>query len=279
MIPFAVVAALSLFYFGMLFAVAYYADQRSQAGRSLIDSPNVYSFSLAVYCTSWTFYGSVGRAATSGLDFLAIYLGPTLMAFTWWFLLRRMVRISKEQNIASIADFISSRYGKSAVLGAIVTAISPSFYMMAFGRLIFGIGAESMIVAITVAVYGAVALIVKADDAGAALARGRGGLLRAIGRGLVVGMPRFLSLLSLLGTLAMLWVGGGIVIHGLAEFGWHKPEDLIHDFAHTLAAATGPFEAALDWLLGAFASGLLGFGLGAAILGVLGLVRPAHAHG
>lgn len=121
MIPFNIVATLSLLYFGMLFAVAYYADQRSQVGRSLINNPNVYSFSLAVYCTSWTFYGSVGRAATSGIDFLAIYLGPTLMAFTWWFLLRRMVRISKEQNIASIADFISSRYGKSAVLGAIVT--------------------------------------------------------------------------------------------------------------------------------------------------------------
>jgi len=121
MIPFGIVASLSLLYFGMLFAVAYYADQRSRAGRSLINNPNVYSFSLAVYCTSWTFYGSVGRAATSGIDFLAIYLGPTLMAFTWWFLLRRMVRISKEQNIASIADFISSRYGKSAVLGAVVT--------------------------------------------------------------------------------------------------------------------------------------------------------------
>ena len=121
MIPFGIVASLSLLYFGMLFAVAYYADQRGQAGRSLIDNPNVYSFSLAVYCTSWTFYGSVGRAATSGIDLLAIYLGPTLMAFTWWFLLRRMVRISKEQNIASIADFISSRYGKSAVLGAVVT--------------------------------------------------------------------------------------------------------------------------------------------------------------
>lgn len=124
MIPFGIVATLSLLYFGMLFAVAYYADQRSETGRSLIDNPNVYSFSLAVYCTSWTFYGSVGRAATSGIDFIAIYLGPTLMAFTWWFLLRRMVRVSKEQNIASIADLISSRYGKSAVLGAIVTVFA-----------------------------------------------------------------------------------------------------------------------------------------------------------
>ncbi len=124
MIPFSVVATLSLCYFGILFAVAYYADQRHRAGASLIDNPNVYSFSLAVYCTSWTFYGSVGRAATSGIDFLTIYLGPTLIAFTWWFLLRKLVRISKEQNIVSIADFISSRYGKSAILGAIVTVFA-----------------------------------------------------------------------------------------------------------------------------------------------------------
>jgi len=124
MTSFGIVASVSLLYFGMLFAVAYYADRRSRVGRSLIDNPNVYSFSLAVYCTSWTFYGSVGRAATNGLDFLAIYLGPTLMAFSWWFLLRRMVRISKEQNIASIADFISSRYGKSAQLGTVVTVFA-----------------------------------------------------------------------------------------------------------------------------------------------------------
>lgn len=112
---------LSLFYFALLFVVAFYADRRKQLGKSLLNNPHVYSLSLAVYCTSWTFYGSVGRAATSGLEFLPIYLGPTLIAFTWWFLLRKMVRISKEQNINSIADFLSSRYDRSATLGAIVT--------------------------------------------------------------------------------------------------------------------------------------------------------------
>jgi sigma-B regulation protein RsbU (phosphoserine phosphatase) len=115
------VALVSLVYFGILFGVAYYADRQRKRGRSLIDNPSVYSLSLAVYCTSWTFYGSVGRAATTGIDFLTIYLGPTLIAFTWWFLLRKIVRISKEQNLTSIADFISSRYGKSSGLGAIVT--------------------------------------------------------------------------------------------------------------------------------------------------------------
>ncbi len=121
MIPIGVVALTSVLYFGLLFGVAFYADRQRSRGRSLIDNPMVYSLSLAVYCTSWTFYGSVGRAATSGIDFLPIYLGPTLIAFSWWFLLRKMVRISKEQNIVSIADFISSRYGKSSVLGAVVT--------------------------------------------------------------------------------------------------------------------------------------------------------------
>ncbi|TNC66849.1 DUF808 domain-containing protein [Rubellimicrobium roseum] len=133
---------------------------------------------------------------------------------------------------------------------------------------------------ITVGVYGAVALIVKADDIGAAMARGaRTGLGRAIGRGLVVGMPSFLSLLSVVGTVAMLWVGGGIVIHGLAEFGWHGPEEVIHGLAHAIAGVTGPFEAALDWVLRALGSAVVGFALGAAILGVLRMVKPAPAHG
>ncbi len=121
MIPVTLVATVSLLYFGLLFAVAFYADRRRAAGRSFISNSYIYSLSLAVYATSWTYYGSVGRAATSGLDFLPVYLGPTLIAFSWWFLLRKMVRVSKEQNIVSIADFISSRYGKSALLGAVVT--------------------------------------------------------------------------------------------------------------------------------------------------------------
>ena len=124
MISLKIVALVSLIYFGILFGVAYYADRQRERGRSMIDNPSVYSLSLAVYCTSWTFYGSVGKAATTGIDFLTIYLGPTLIAFTWWFLLRKIVRISKEQNVTSIADFISSRYGKSPMLGAIVAVFA-----------------------------------------------------------------------------------------------------------------------------------------------------------
>lgn len=121
MIPVEIITIISLLYFGLLFSVAYYADKKRQEGNSIISNANIYSLSLAVYLTSWTFYGSVGRAATNGLDFLPVYLGPTLIAFSWCFLLRKMVRISKEHNIVSIADFISSRYGKSPLLGAIVT--------------------------------------------------------------------------------------------------------------------------------------------------------------
>lgn len=108
-------------YFALLFAVATWAERRGKQNKSLVANPTVYTLSMAVFCTSWTFYGSVGRAATTGLDFLAIYLGPTLMAFTWWFFLRKMLRVSKELKLVSIADFISSRYGNSVVLGAVVT--------------------------------------------------------------------------------------------------------------------------------------------------------------
>ena len=92
MIPVEIITIISLLYFGLLFAVAYYADKKRQEGRSVISNANIYSLSLAVYLTSWTFYGSVGRAATNGLDFLPVYLGPTLIAFSWCFLLRKMVR-------------------------------------------------------------------------------------------------------------------------------------------------------------------------------------------
>ena len=114
----------ALLYIALLFLVAYYADQRQKAGKSITANTAVYSLSIAVYATTWTYYGSVGKAATTGIDFLPIYLGPTLTAFSWWFLLKKIVRVSKENNITSIADFISSRYGRSQWLGAIITVIT-----------------------------------------------------------------------------------------------------------------------------------------------------------
>ncbi|MFQ5612382.1 MAG: ATP-binding protein [Anaerolineae bacterium] len=114
----------SLAYIGLLFGIAYYGDKQADSGRSLVSNPYVYALSLAVYCTAWTFYGSVGRAASSGVGFLPIYLGPTLMAALWWLVLRKIIRISKVNRITSIADFIASRYGKSAVLGGLATIMA-----------------------------------------------------------------------------------------------------------------------------------------------------------
>ena len=124
MISGSLVVFTALIYLLLLFAVAAYADRRADQGRSVINNATVYALSLAVYCTTWTYYGSVGRAASSGIGFLPIYLGPTLAAALWWFVLRKMIRISKANRITSIADFVSSRYGKSHLLGALVTLIA-----------------------------------------------------------------------------------------------------------------------------------------------------------
>ncbi|HEV8586711.1 MAG TPA: ATP-binding protein [Methylomirabilota bacterium] len=118
------IASVALVYVLGLFAIAYYVDRRAREGQSLIDSPVIYSLSLAVYCTSWTFYGSVGRAVASGVGFLPVYLGPTLMALLWWLVLRKTVRIAKVHHITSIADFLGSRYGQSTVVGAVVAVIA-----------------------------------------------------------------------------------------------------------------------------------------------------------
>src|SRR5690349_25097926 len=119
-----VVVLASFGYIGLLFAIAYYADRRAREGRSVIATPVIYSLSLAVYATAWTFYGSVGRAAHDGVGFLPIYIGPTLMALAWWFVLRKMLRVTRVARITSLADFAASRYGKSALLGGLVTIIA-----------------------------------------------------------------------------------------------------------------------------------------------------------
>jgi Na+/proline symporter/nitrogen-specific signal transduction histidine kinase len=119
-----VIVAASFAYLGVLFAIAWWGDKRADAGRSVIANPYIYALSLAVYCTAWTYYGSVGRAASSGIGFLPVYLGPTLILALWWFLMLKMIRISKTNRITSIADFVAARYGKSPTLGGLVTIIA-----------------------------------------------------------------------------------------------------------------------------------------------------------
>ena len=119
-----VIVPVALAYIGVLFAIARFGDRRADQGRSIIANPYIYALSLGVYATAWTFYGSVGRAAADGVGFLPIYIGPTLMMALWWLVLRKIVRISKANRITSLADFVSSRYGKSALIAGLVTVIA-----------------------------------------------------------------------------------------------------------------------------------------------------------
>ena len=124
MLSTSLVVGTSFAYLMLLFAVAYFGDWRARQGRSIIGNPWTYALSMAVYCTAWTYFGSVGRAATSGVWFLPIYLGPTLAMVLAWTVVRKMIRIAKVYRITSIADFIASRYGKSPLLAGSVTLIT-----------------------------------------------------------------------------------------------------------------------------------------------------------
>ena len=115
---------ISLAYIGLLFAIAYLGDRHPKGWPGLAGKPAVYALSLAIYCTSWTFYGSVGRASTHGFDFILIYVGPVLVVTLGYPLLARMVALAKRHNITSIADFVGSRYGKSRAVAGLVTGIS-----------------------------------------------------------------------------------------------------------------------------------------------------------
>src|SRR3984885_11787212 len=119
-----VVVIIALAYIGFLFLVASYGDRRSELAGSASSRLVIYPLSLAIYCTSWTFFGSVGLASRAGFDFLTIYIGPMLMIGLGYPLLIRIVRLAKGQNITSIADFIAARYGKSQAVAATVALIA-----------------------------------------------------------------------------------------------------------------------------------------------------------
>lgn len=164
--------------------------------------------------------------------------------------------VLEEERVAGAirTDFILSAEIMAITLSAIPES---SFWNQAIILALVGTG-------ITIVVYGAVALIVKGDDAGVALARLEGdnvgaGALRALGRLLVRGMPVFLKLLAVVGTVAMLWVGGSIVLHGFHELGWHAPSGWVH---HLSEMQTG----FLSWLLEATGYAVAGIVLGALII-------------
>ena len=171
-----------------------------------------------------------------------------------------------------VASAIKTDFILSAEIMAITLAALPqgSFLMQAIVLALVGAG-------ITGAVYGAVALIVKADDVGAALARNGsasalGRLSRAVGRALVVGMPVFLTILSIVGTAAMIWVGGGIIVHGLEEFGWPWIGHAIHAAAETAARAVAPVAGAAEWIVTAAGSGVVGLVVGGTMIPIVGVI-------
>ncbi|WP_114418691.1 hybrid sensor histidine kinase/response regulator [Marinospirillum perlucidum] len=115
---------ISFTYLLILFALAWQGDRAARRQQQVTSRPWIYSLALTVYCTSWTFYGAVGQAAGGGLLYLSIFLGPILTYFFAWPWLRKIFRVSKAQNITSIADFIASRYGKWQILAVVVTSFA-----------------------------------------------------------------------------------------------------------------------------------------------------------
>ncbi len=160
-------------YLLLLFAIAQYADKRKVSGKSIVANPYVYALSLCVYVSAWTFYGSIGRAASTGLEFLPIYLGPVLAMTVGWIVIRKMIRVSKENRLTSISDFISFRYGRSYAIGAVVAvlclimvtpyvalqliAISTSLEILSGSDIFLGWGVESkLVVAVLLGTFAAI---------------------------------------------------------------------------------------------------------------------------
>jgi len=165
---------------------------------------------------------------------------------------------------AKIAGAIKTDFVLSAEIMTIALAAIPD------GALWFQAATLALVgVMITAGVYGAVALIVKADDLGLVMARrGRLALTRGLGRGLVRGMPPFMALLSTVGTLAMLWVGGSILLHGAEVLGWPAPAHLIHEWAVAVGAAVAGAAGAVQWLVTAALDGVFGLALGLVLVPV-----------
>ncbi len=166
----------------------------------------------------------------------------------------------QELEAAKVASAIRTDFILSAEIMAItLSSVAGAPFALRAGVL------AAVGVGMTALVYGAVAVIVKADDWGAALARGRNPVLRAVGRAVVTGMPGFLKGLSLIGMVAMLWVGGGILIHGLHGLGVHAPEDALHRLGEAAAHGLPMAAGFANWFAQAFVSAIVGLVVGAAV--------------
>ena len=188
-------------------------------------------------------------------------------------------KLGGEKHGKTLEDPIEdlARFEKERTAGAIRTDLILSGEIMAIT--LNEVAAETLVtraavlalvgVAVTVAVYGAVALIVKMDDIGLHMAQRRSRLAQRFGRGLVNAMPKVLAVLSFVGTIAMLWVGGGIVLHGLEELGMAGPAHLAHDIQHVVEQSTGALSGVLGWATYAAASALTALALGGVIVFLL----------
>ncbi|MDE8651230.1 DUF808 domain-containing protein [Novosphingobium album (ex Liu et al. 2023)] len=184
-----------------------------------------------------------------------------------------------------IADPVA--FEQARVSGAIRTDFILSAEIMVIAATIEEVSGQGLIaraailalvgIAITIAVYGAVALIVKMDDVGLHLARKAGAATQAVGRFLLLAMPVVLAVLASVGTVAMLWVGGGILLHGLEELGVAGPAHVAHAIEHGVAHATGPLGGIMGWLAYALASAIVGLAIGAVIAVAIHIVTAARA--
>ena len=169
---------------------------------------------------------------------------------------------------ARVAGAIKTDFILSAEIMTIALSTIPAEDSLVMKGVILALVA----VAITVAVYGFVALVVKADDAGLHLAQRRTGPLAALGRGIVRVMPGLMTALTVVGTAAMIWVGGQIIVHGLHELGWHAPYDVIHHWAERAAAALPAAPGVAAWVVTALCDGVIGLILGLLLLPVARVV-------
>lgn len=199
-----------------------------------------------------------------------------------------MEKLGGERHGETLEDEIKDpvKFEKQRVAGAIRTDLILSAEIMAITLnevtnedLFVRAGVLVLVgLVITLVVYGSVALIVKMDDVGLHLAERENGLAKKTGRFLLMAMPKLLTTLSVVGTVAMLWVGGGIILHGLEELGMHAPADFAHGIQHAVEHATGALGGALGWLSYAVMSAIVGLILGFVIAILLHKVLKIDAH-